>query len=253
MRIGGVSVGKVKALELAPPEIGSTARTRPRRDRDRARVRADLRRRAGDPAPEDAARRDLRRAHLRAPSPASRRRRSRSAPRPTSPTPRPSAVESLPEGGTLGVEPGPRRRPRSTRSSTPSTRRPASSFQRWHAERGGRDPGPRPRPQRRVRQPRPVHHRRHRRARDPRAARSEALQGLVRDTGTVFEALTARDQELAGAIVGSNNTFEALASQRRRRWPRRSRSCRPSSARPALTLDRLDEFAGRRPAADPAT
>jgi ABC-type transporter Mla subunit MlaD len=40
-----------------------------------------------------------------------------------------------------------------------------------------------------------------------------ALKGLVRDTGTVFEALTERDQELAGAITGSNNAFEALASE----------------------------------------
>ena len=38
-----------------------------------------------------------------------------------------------------------------------------------------------------------------------------ALRGLVRDTGTVFAALSARDQELAGAIVGSEQTFGALA------------------------------------------
>jgi phospholipid/cholesterol/gamma-HCH transport system substrate-binding protein len=41
----------------------------------------------------------------------------------------------------------------------------------------------------------------------------EALKGLVRDTGATFEALTERDQELASAITGSNNTFEALASE----------------------------------------
>src|SRR5688572_929999 len=41
----------------------------------------------------------------------------------------------------------------------------------------------------------------------------DALKGLVRDTGEVFAALTARDQELAGAIVGSRNTFDALASE----------------------------------------
>jgi phospholipid/cholesterol/gamma-HCH transport system substrate-binding protein len=40
-----------------------------------------------------------------------------------------------------------------------------------------------------------------------------ALQGLVHDTGTVFNALSERDQELAGAITGSNDTFGALASQ----------------------------------------
>ncbi|CAN5567601.1 hypothetical protein BH20ACT15_BH20ACT15_01690 [soil metagenome] len=41
----------------------------------------------------------------------------------------------------------------------------------------------------------------------------QALRGVVRNTGTVFEALTARDQELAGAIVGTNKTFRALASR----------------------------------------
>jgi phospholipid/cholesterol/gamma-HCH transport system substrate-binding protein len=38
-----------------------------------------------------------------------------------------------------------------------------------------------------------------------------ALRGLVRDTGTVFAALSERDQELAGAIVGGEQTFGALA------------------------------------------
>jgi phospholipid/cholesterol/gamma-HCH transport system substrate-binding protein len=42
-----------------------------------------------------------------------------------------------------------------------------------------------------------------------------ALKGLVRDTGTVFEALSERDQELAGAIVGSEQTFGALADSDR--------------------------------------
>jgi ABC-type transporter Mla subunit MlaD len=40
-----------------------------------------------------------------------------------------------------------------------------------------------------------------------------ALQGLVRDTGTVFQALSERNQELAGAITGSDRTFGALANQ----------------------------------------
>jgi ABC-type transporter Mla subunit MlaD len=40
-----------------------------------------------------------------------------------------------------------------------------------------------------------------------------ALQGLVRDTGTVFNALSERNQELAGAITNSNQTFAALADQ----------------------------------------
>jgi phospholipid/cholesterol/gamma-HCH transport system substrate-binding protein len=41
----------------------------------------------------------------------------------------------------------------------------------------------------------------------------EALRGVVRNTGAVFEALTAREQELTGAIVGSHRTFRALASR----------------------------------------
>ena len=45
------------------------------------------------------------------------------------------------------------------------------------------------------------------------STQKQALKGLVRDTGTVFEALTEQDRALAGAIVGSDNTFDALASQ----------------------------------------
>ena len=41
----------------------------------------------------------------------------------------------------------------------------------------------------------------------------QSLRTLVHDTGDVFAALTAHDQALAGAIVGSNRTFGALASQ----------------------------------------
>lgn len=69
-----------------------------------------------------------------------------------------------------------------------------------------------------------------------------ALQGLVRDTGVVFEALTERDQELAQVIIGSDNTFEALASEEEAlaeifqilpTFQRESRA----------TFERLDEFA----------
>jgi ABC-type transporter Mla subunit MlaD len=68
-----------------------------------------------------------------------------------------------------------------------------------------------------------------------------ALKGLVRDTGTVFEALTERDQELAGLIEGSDNTFEALASEDQalaetfRILPTFQRETR-------ATLERLDSF-----------
>jgi phospholipid/cholesterol/gamma-HCH transport system substrate-binding protein len=68
-----------------------------------------------------------------------------------------------------------------------------------------------------------------------------ALRGVVRDTGEVFEALTERDQELAGVIQGSNDTFDALASQERalaetfQIFPTFQRESR-------LTFLRLDEF-----------
>jgi len=41
----------------------------------------------------------------------------------------------------------------------------------------------------------------------------QALRTLVQSTGTVFGALTQQDQALTGAVVGSNRTFRALASQ----------------------------------------
>jgi phospholipid/cholesterol/gamma-HCH transport system substrate-binding protein len=69
-----------------------------------------------------------------------------------------------------------------------------------------------------------------------------ALKGLVRDTGEVFAALTEHDQELAGVITGSNDTFDALASQERalaetfQIFPTFQRETR-------FTLERLDEFA----------
>jgi phospholipid/cholesterol/gamma-HCH transport system substrate-binding protein len=69
-----------------------------------------------------------------------------------------------------------------------------------------------------------------------------ALKGVVRDTGEVFAALTERDQELAGVITGSNDTFDALADQERalaetfQVFPTFERETR-------LTLERLDAFA----------
>ncbi len=68
-----------------------------------------------------------------------------------------------------------------------------------------------------------------------------ALKGLVRDTGTVFEALSERDQELAGAITGGEATFGGLADadaalaesfQILPTFQRESRA----------TLERLDDF-----------
>jgi phospholipid/cholesterol/gamma-HCH transport system substrate-binding protein len=71
-----------------------------------------------------------------------------------------------------------------------------------------------------------------------------ALQGLVRDTGTVFQALSARDQELAGAIVGGEQTFGALADSDRALAE--SFQILPTFQRETrATLLALDDFQGR--------
>jgi phospholipid/cholesterol/gamma-HCH transport system substrate-binding protein len=70
----------------------------------------------------------------------------------------------------------------------------------------------------------------------------QSLQTLVHDTGDVFAALTDHDQALAGAVVGANRTFGALASQSRalsdtfKIFPTFENEAR-------LTLDRLKPFA----------
>jgi phospholipid/cholesterol/gamma-HCH transport system substrate-binding protein len=67
------------------------------------------------------------------------------------------------------------------------------------------------------------------------------LKGLVRDTGTVFEALTEREDDLQGLIVNSNETFDALASEEAAL--RDLFQVLPTAERETqLTLERLDEF-----------
>ena len=68
-----------------------------------------------------------------------------------------------------------------------------------------------------------------------------ALKGLVRDTGTVFGALSERDQELAGAITGSEATFGALADSDEALAD--SFQILPTFQRESrLTLEALDDF-----------
>ncbi len=73
-------------------------------------------------------------------------------------------------------------------------------------------------------------------------SQEQELRTLVRSTGDVFAALTEHDQALAGAIVGSNRTFRALASESDalaetfRIFPTFENEGR-------LTLDRLKTFA----------
>ena len=213
MRIGGVRVGKVKELEL--PEEANATRVVMEID---ARVRARSPRMRTRPAAEDAARRDLHRAHrghavrrATATRSTTRRRRDRRDDRRFD-AQRRRRRRAAARGRPPRLEQRGRSRSRSTRSSTPSTRRPARRSSSGCGTRGSRVNG---------------------RGQDLNDAfgnigpfsedasdvlgtlrrQEEALRGVVRNTGTVFEALTARDQELAGAIVGTNRTFRALASR----------------------------------------
>jgi phospholipid/cholesterol/gamma-HCH transport system substrate-binding protein len=69
----------------------------------------------------------------------------------------------------------------------------------------------------------------------------KAVTGLVRDTGTVFNALSARDHEIAGAITGSNDVFHALQSQDAAL--RETFQILPTFQHESLlTLQRLDRF-----------
>jgi virulence factor Mce-like protein len=69
----------------------------------------------------------------------------------------------------------------------------------------------------------------------------DQLQGLVRDTGTVFDALSERDGQLADAITGTNATFQTLASEDQSL--REFFQVAPTFENETqLTLNRLDEF-----------
>ena len=68
-----------------------------------------------------------------------------------------------------------------------------------------------------------------------------ALRGLVRDTGTVFTALSERDQELAGAIVGAEGTFGALADADQA-LTESFRILPTFQVETRATLERLDQF-----------
>ena len=240
--IGGVSVGKVKELNLAPV---SRPRRRQRHDRggDRDRARSSPR----SPATRKAILRQktlLGETYIeltpgtetgRRGRPGRARRR-----RPASPTPRPRTADPVEEGGTLGHRPDP--------GLDPDRR----DLQR--ARRGDADLVPELARQQRRRRSRGAASTSTTRSATSGPFVSDAndileilnrqkasLKGLVRDTGTVFEALTARDQELAGVITGSHDTFEALA--REDDALAESFQILPTFERESrLTFDRLDEF-----------
>ncbi|MDX6583726.1 MAG: phospholipid/cholesterol/gamma-HCH transport system substrate-binding protein [Solirubrobacterales bacterium] len=76
---------------------------------------------------------------------------------------------------------------------------------------------------------------------DVLARQKEALKGIVRDTGRTFAALTERGQELAGVVRGSDNTFDALASEDQALA--QTFQILPTFQRESrLTLERLDQF-----------
>jgi phospholipid/cholesterol/gamma-HCH transport system substrate-binding protein len=72
-------------------------------------------------------------------------------------------------------------------------------------------------------------------------SQEQSLRTIVRETGAVFEALTARDQQLAGAIVGTNRTFRALAS-RDEALAETFQILPTFETESRLTLERLDRF-----------
>jgi virulence factor Mce-like protein len=71
---------------------------------------------------------------------------------------------------------------------------------------------------------------------------NKAFGDLINHTGGVFAALTERQQELAGAITGSNATFGALAS-RDKALADTIKIFPTFNTESRLTLERLDEFA----------
>ena len=209
------------------------------RDRDRARVRADLRRTRGRSCARRRCSARPTSSSPRAPSPASRRRRSRSGRRRTSPTPSRSRSSRSPRAARSGIS----RTEEATQideifnALDEETR---TSFQRWQPNAAiaidGRgldlndsfgNLGPFLTDASEII--------------DLLGRQKEALKGLVRDTGTTFEALTARDQELAGAIVGSDNTFDG--ARLRGRGAGETFQILPTFQRESrLTLERLDRF-----------
>jgi virulence factor Mce-like protein len=73
-------------------------------------------------------------------------------------------------------------------------------------------------------------------------AQAPALRGVVRDTGAVFEALSARDAQLRSLVVNSNRTFAATG--RRADELRQSIIALPTFEREStLTVRKLTQFA----------
>ena len=164
VRISGVPVGKVKTIATNSQTGRSDAD-----DRAQARVRADPGRRARDPAPEDAAGRDLRRAdagHQRRPEGRRRRAGSRQARSPTPSSSTRSCGRSTPR--------------RARRSRSGSRPRPQAIDGRGQ------------RPQRRARQPRAVRAGHHQAPGDPQRAEGRACASSCATPASSSRAVGAR-------------------------------------------------------------
>ena len=185
VRISGVNVGKVKTKHARRQD-----RADRRDDRARLRIRAAAARHAGDPAPEDSARRDLRRAD-----------------------PRRRSAQDLPDGGKLAqAQVAPTvELDEIFRTFDPKTRAAFASYldqqgravgdggQQLNDALGNLTPF----------------------AENVddvlRILRRQdgATRGLVRDTGVVFDALTERRGQLQALVQNSNRVFETTAARDR--------------------------------------
>jgi phospholipid/cholesterol/gamma-HCH transport system substrate-binding protein len=70
----------------------------------------------------------------------------------------------------------------------------------------------------------------------------QALRGVVRNTGAVFQAITAREEALTGAVLGSQRTLRGLAS-RDEALAETFRILPTFQIESRLTLERLERFA----------
>ena len=182
VRISGVNVGKVQNIELAPNGKQALA-TVDIDDKYAPLPRVD----AGDPAHQDAARRDLHRTDARQPRRAAARRRRHRARGATSPN-----------------------RSSSTRSSAPSTRRRAE-----RSRPGCRKPRSRSTARARRSPTRSASSNRP----SPNSTSSSAsstrqrlaVAQLFRNGATTFRALRGREGELANLIRSSNAVFQTTA------------------------------------------
>ena len=194
-----VAVGRADLRRLRRQgEVDRPRRQRARRRVDRARqpVRADSRRHAGDPAPEDAARRDLRRAHPGRPErPAACRR-----------------AATLPEAQVADSV----QLDEIFRTFNARTRQ---AFQVWMQGAAGGAARARRGPLGRDRRARAV-----RRADEPRCCAildtpaATPSSELIRSGGDVFQALSERQGQLRGLIQNSDAVFATTA--RRNAGPR---------------------------------